>query len=154
MANVNIKQSTQFKIKELAIDSKLGTFDVSGIFEELNIFDSVLTPCMSGNILLKDSVGLSKKLAFDGSEYLNISISKNDEPSDGRGTNMTRTFRIFKQSNRISVNQATENYILHFVSEEMVYSEQQKINQSYTGNYSQIASSIFNDYLKIPKNKI
>jgi hypothetical protein len=154
MANIDIKQSTQFRIKKLAIDSKIGTFDVSGIFEELNIFDSILTPCMSGHILLKDSVGLSKKLVFDGSEYLNVSISKNDEPSDGRGTNITRTFRIFKQSNRVSVNQSTETYILHFVSEEMIYSEQQKITQAYTGNYSQIASSIFDDYLKIPKNKI
>ena len=35
MANIDIKQSTQFKIKKLAIDSKIGSFDVSGIFEEL-----------------------------------------------------------------------------------------------------------------------
>jgi hypothetical protein len=106
---------------------------------------------MSGNILIKDSIGLSKRLLFDGSEFLDIDISKSDESS---GTNIVKTFRIFKQSDRSNVNQTSEVYILHFVSEEMIYSEQQKISQSYTGIYSDIATSVLIDYLKVPKNKI
>ena len=151
---INIKQTTQFTIKKLALNSKAGPFDISTIFEELNIFDSILTPCMSGTIVILDSIGLSRKLVLDGSEYLDVSISKDKEPSDNSKTNITRTFRIFKQTNRISVNQTTEKYVLHFVSEEMIFSEQQKIAQAYTGNYSDIASSVINNYLKIPKRKI
>jgi hypothetical protein len=93
----NIKQSTQFTVNTLAINSKFGTFDVSAIFEELNIFDSILMPCMSGNILIKDAIGLSKKLLFDGSEFIDIDISKDAER---QGTNLSKTFRIFKQTNR------------------------------------------------------
>ena len=70
----NLKQSTQFTVNKIAINSKFGTFDVSAVFEELNIFDSVLMPCISGNILIKDSIGLSKKLLFDGSEFIDIDI--------------------------------------------------------------------------------
>ena len=91
----NIKQSTQFKINHLNINSKFGTFDLSAIFEELNIFDSILMPCMSGNILIKDAIGLSKRLLFDGSESIDIDISKDTET---QGTNLTKTFRIFKQT--------------------------------------------------------
>ena len=149
--SISIKQSTQFKITRLAINSKFGSFGVDSIFEELNIFDSVLTPCISGNILLKDSVGLSKKLLFDGSEFIDIDISKDKESI---GTNISKTFRIFKQTDRTSINQTTEAYILHFVSEEMVYSEQQKVTQSYTGVYSDIAASVLVNYLKVSKNKI
>jgi hypothetical protein len=147
----NIKQTTQFAINKLVINSKLGSFNLASVFEELNIFDSILMPCMSGNILIKDSIGLSKRLLFDGSEFLDIDISKSDESS---GTNIVKTFRIFKQSDRSNVNQTSEVYILHFVSEEMIYSEQQKISQSYTGIYSDIATSVLIDYLKVPKNKI
>jgi hypothetical protein len=148
---VNISQSTQFEITRLVINSKLGPIDVSGLFEELNIFDSVLVPCMSGNILIKDSIGLSKKLMLDGSEFIDIDISKD---KNSQSLNLKRTFRIFKQSDRTNINQTTEAFILHFVSEEMIYSEQQKISQSYTGQYSNIASSVLLNYLKIPKNKI
>ena len=109
--NIDIKQSTQFRIKKLALNSKVGPFDISTIFEELNIFDSILTPCMSGTIVILDSIGLSRKLVLDGSEYLDVSISKDKEPSDNSQTNITRTFRIFKQTNRISVNQTTEKYV-------------------------------------------
>lgn len=149
--NINIKQSTQFKINHLNINSKFGTFDLSAIFEELNIFDSILMPCMSGNILIRDAIGLSKRLLFDGSEFIDINISKDTET---QGTNLTKTFRIFKQTNRTSINQSSELYILHFVSEEMIYSEQQKISQAYTGEYSTIAASVLIDYLKVPQSKI
>lgn len=147
----SLRQSTQFKINKLAINSKFGTFDVSAIFEELNIFDSILVPCMSGNILIKDSIGLTKKLLFDGSEFISIDISKDTEK---QGTNLTKTFRIFKQTNRTNVNQTAEMYILHFVSEEMIYSAQQKISQGYTGTYSTVAESVLLDYLKVPRSKI
>ena len=140
-----IKQTTQFEIKKLAIVSKFGTIDVSGVFAELNIFDSILMPCMSGNIAIKDSVGLSKRLLFDGSEYLIVNISKSGETNS---TNILKNFRIYKQTDRKNVNQNTEMYILHFVSEEMVYSEQQKVNQHYSGTYDQIAVSVLSKYLK------
>ena len=61
---MSILQSTQFDIQTLAIttrDGRLG-FDVRAIFEELNIFDNLLMPCMSGNIVITDAVGLSSKL--------------------------------------------------------------------------------------------
>jgi len=146
-----LKQSTQFEIKKLAIVSKFGTFDISGIFAELNIFDSILMPCMSGNIAVKDSIGLSKRLLFDGSEYLIVNISKSGESTS---TNIFKNFRIYKQTDRKNVNQNTEMYILHFVSEEMIYSEQQKVNQHYTGTYDQIAVSVLLNYLKVSNKKI
>lgn len=148
---VSISQSTQFEITELAIVSKFGRIDVSAIFEELNIFDSALVPCISGNILIKDGVGLSNKLMLDGSEFIDIDISKDKK---NKLLNFKKTFRIFKQSDRKSINQNSEAYILHFVSEEMIYSEQQKISQAYTGQYSKIAFSVLNDYLKVKKNRI
>lgn len=146
-----IKQTTQFEIKKLAIVSKFGTFDVSGIFAELNIFDSILMPCMSGNIVIKDAIGLSKRLLFDGSEYLVVNITKSGETNS---TNILKNFRIYKQTDRKNVNQNTELYILHFVSEELIYSEQQKVSQHYKGTYDQIAVSILLNYLKVSNKKI
>ena len=77
--SIEITQTAQFKIKELSISSKFGKIDVGGIFDELNIFDTMLMPCMSGNIVIRDALGLSSQLYFDGSEYININIGKEDE---------------------------------------------------------------------------
>ena len=127
-----INKSTQFKINELVIVTKAGSIDVTAIYEELNIYDSMLMPVMSGNIMLTDSVGLSGKLLFDGSESILINIAK-DGNSDI--ASFKKAFRIYKQSERKS-NGQTETYVLHFVADEFMYSDQKRINQSYEGTYS------------------
>ena len=92
-----VKKSTQFSINELVIVTKNGNIDISNIFEELNIFDSLFLPVMNGKILIKDAQGLSGKLFFDGSESILIDISK-DPNSDI--ANFKKAFRIIIQTDR------------------------------------------------------
>lgn len=147
---MDISNSNQFKVNELVIVTKAGKIDITALYEELNIFDSVLMPVMSGNILVKDAVGLSSKLFFDGSESILIDISKfNNETASFK-----KAFRIYKQSDRTNVNQNSEVYVLHFVSDELIFSDQQKINQSYEETYSEIIKKILIDYLKVPENNL
>jgi hypothetical protein len=47
-------------------------------------------------------------------------------------------------------NENSESYILHFVSEELIFSEQLGVDQFYSGTYTEIATSILIDYLKVP----
>lgn len=149
--SLQIKQTTEFKIRKLSLISKFGDFDLTGVMVELNIFDSILMPTMSGTILINDSIGLTKRLVFDGSEYLEVDISKAGE---GGVTQFSKTFRIYKQSSRTNLNQNTEAYILHFASEELVYSMQKKVQQAYTGTYGEIAKSVLYDQLKISSGRI
>jgi len=144
-----LKKSTQFHINELVLVTKGGNIDISKIYEEINIFDSLLSPVMTGNILIKDSNGLSTKLIFDGSESLLIDIAK-DKNSDIAA--FKKAFRIYKQSDRINDGQTSETFILNFVSDELMYSDQQKITQSYELTYTQVVEKILLDYLKISKN--
>ena len=78
MSDETILQSTQYTIKKdgLSLATKAGIVDLTGMFEELNIFDSIFNPCMTGTILIRDAKGLSNKLSFDGSEILLIDMGK------------------------------------------------------------------------------
>ncbi len=146
-----VKSSTQFKINELVIMTKAGPIDISGIFEEISIFDSILMPVISGNILIKDSIGLSGKLLFDGSEAILIDIVKTE---NSEVASLKKAFRIFKQSNRKEDGLNSEIYILDFVSDELMYSDQQRINQSYETTYTEIVKRIMNDYLQVTPNNL
>jgi hypothetical protein len=146
-----VKQSTQFKINELVIVTKAGPIDISGIFEELNIFDSVLVPVINGTLLVKDSIGLSGRLLFDGSESLLIDIAK-DKKSDI--ASFRKAFRIYKQSDRKNDTQNSETFLLHFVADELMYSDQQRINQSFETTYAQMVEKILLNYLKVPSNNL
>jgi len=146
-----IKKSTQFKINELVIVTKGGPIDISAIFEELNIYDSLLLPVMNGTLLVKDSIGLSGRLLFDGSESLLIDIAK-DKKSDI--ATFRKAFRIYKQSDRKNDTQNSETFLLHFVADELMYSDQQRINQSYELTYAQMVEKILLNYLKVPSNNL
>ena len=140
---MEINNSNQFKVNELIVVTKAGKVDITMLYEEINIFDSILMPVMSGNILIRDAVGLSAGLLFDGSESILIDISKfNDDTASFK-----KAFRIYKQSDRKNINQTSEVYVLHFVSDELFYSDQQKINQSYEDTYSEIIKNILKNYL-------
>jgi hypothetical protein len=145
----SIGQTTQFKIKKLSIISKVGTHDISTMFEELNIHDTIFFPAMSGSIAMLDAIGLSKKLYFDGSEFLEIEIGKADEEASSK---IVKTFRIYKQGDRKNVNQTSETYVLHFVSEELIYSlSSGKIRKGYKGTYDQFVLDILQNNLKATK---
>lgn len=147
----SVKKSTQFKINELVVVTKAGSIDISGIYEELNLYDSLLLPVMSGNILIRDSVGLSGKLLFDGSESILIDIAK-DQRSDV--ASFRKAFRIYKQSDRKAEGLNNELFVLNFVSDELIFSDQQRITQSFQGTYSKVVEKILVDYLKVPNNQV
>lgn len=149
MADYDIPQSTSFDIDSIKITTNYGEVDVRSMFMEINLFDGVLQPCMSGSILIQDAVGLVNKLAFDGSEFITISISKSQDFLP-----FVKTFHIYKMSNRKAVNLNMEVYILHFSSEEFVYSEQQRVQQNYFEKHSDVVGKILKDYLAVGDNKI
>jgi hypothetical protein len=147
----SVNKSTQFRINELVLVTKGGRIDISGIYGEINLFDSLFLPTMSGNILINDSLGLSDKFLFDGSEVILIDIAK-DENSDI--ANYKKAFRVYKQTERKPTKPGSESYILHFVSDELIYSDQQRVNQGYETTYSKIVERILLDYLKVPVSNL
>ncbi len=146
-----LRDSQQFHVNELVIVSKGESIDIKEIFSELNLFDSLYMPVMSGKLIISDSTGLSSKLLFDGSEVLLIDVSKVEGSDIGQ---FKKAFRIYKQSDRMPATERTEQYVLSFVSDELLFSDQQRVNQSYRMTYMEMVERIMIDYLKIPPNNL
>ena len=156
MAQFNLKESSQVRIRKIEIISNIGPLDVTAIFQELNIYDTIFFPSMSGNIVILDSKNISGQIDFK-SCFLSIEISKGEE-TDGP-TFLKKTFRIYNQSNRTMQNLSTEFYVLHFISQELIesltYTENnKKVCQYFEGTYGNAANIILKNYLQVPDNKI
>lgn len=149
--DLTVSNASQFKVKEIVLVTKAGSVDITSMFAEINIFDSLMMPVITGNIVVIDSVGLSSRLFFDGSETILLHIAK-DETSDI--AEFKRSFRIYKQTDRTNENQNTETYTLHFVSDEQIFSDQQRINQSFTSSYSDMVEKILLNYLKVKERNL
>jgi hypothetical protein len=145
MSDKKLTQSTDYTIKELSIVASGQKVDVSGLFEEINLYDNILTPVRSGNIVIRDAINLTQLLKFDGTEFLIFIAEKTENVLPFSGL-----YKIYKQTNRSHNNTNSESYVLHFVADEFVFSNQQKINQCYDETYSNIVVSILRDYLRVP----
>lgn len=148
MAN-SLGHNLQFQVKKLSIVTKLGELDVTSLFQELNIFDSILTPCINGNIIIVDSSGISSKLSFDGSEVLIVYMTKRDDVAAFK-----KAFRIYKQTDRKNINETSEVYILHFVSEEFILSQQLKVTKTYKMIYSDVVTDILKTHLGVTNTMV
>lgn len=146
---MKLVEPTQYKIDEIFIETKGGKIPIDNMFEEINLFDSLFLPVISGNILIIDARQLAKNLSFDGSEVIAMTISKGVAVGFA---SFKKSYRIYKISDRKNINQTSESYILHFVSDELIYSDQKKVNQSYETTYSDVINKIMTDYLKVPRN--
>lgn len=142
-----ITTSTQYDLRSVSLITKYGSYDIRAIFSELNIFDNLLQPCVSGNIVIVDSLGLNHIFKFDGTEFLKIEASKKQDD-----LKIKKVFRIYKESDRRNNNMNSETYVLHFVSDEFVFSQQQTINKYYTGTYSEIVQLILEEKLGVTVN--
>ena len=143
----------EFKINEIVLVTKGGNIDLSGLYAELSLYDSLFSPVCSGSMMIRDAIGLSSKIAFDGSESILIDITKNDD-SEAAGLNYKKAFRVYKQSNRKNTGVNSEIYTLHFVSEELLLSQQTSVNQSYTSTYTDVVHKIMVNYLTIPDSEL
>lgn len=147
--SLTVTQSTQFVIEQLTLVlSNNQTYDLRGVYTEINLFDNLFAPCLSGNILLTDANNLSGKLKLKGDEKLRVTISKSGTTT----LRFNKEFAIYSLTNKKNVNLTTTSYVLNFVSEEFIYSEQQKLSQNFTGLYSEAVTKILNNYLKVPNN--
>ena len=54
----------------VVIGSSGAVVDITTLLDELNIFQNIETPYMSGSILIKDGAGLAEVLPFLGEERL------------------------------------------------------------------------------------
>jgi hypothetical protein len=144
-------QESQFEIKKMVIFSPKNniSIDVSGIYEELNIHDSVLFNTISGNIFIVDAVGSLKGFDFDGSESLILELTKEGDLYPFKGT-----FKIHSQSDKKMVSLASTSYRLNFISNEYIDSIKTKVIQHYSDTYSNIVKLILKDFLNVPTEKL
>ena len=109
----SIIQSSEFEIKSLVIlspNEKI-EIDIRAIFEELNIYDSILVNTISGNIVVVDSLGILRGFEFDGSQLLYVNMSKN-----GDTFTYEKVFHIYKQTLKDVVKPGAISYKLDFIS--------------------------------------
>lgn len=142
----------QFTIKKLIVHTSDGlALDISRNYYDINLFEDIFSPCMTGSIRVTDGNDLISKFYFHGNEFLEIEI---DKPS--LETPIKKVFRIYKVSDRDFSSSTTHSaYTIYFCSEEMILSTTFQFSKAYRGaRIDQIIRNILKDELQVLDTKI
>ena len=145
-----IKNAVQFQIKTLTLVGSNGSvIDLIEVMRELNIFEDLFGNYMTGSVFISDTQNIINLLPIIGTEHLVVSLIKPSTP-----WNITKTFRVYKITDRKKGSAFSEDYILHFCSEEAIINESIKVSKAYISMpVSDIIKDIATNFLKIDLQK-
>jgi hypothetical protein len=143
------------RIEQLKIVGSSGqTLALDFDFDTINIHEDLFAPVISGSMQIDDSGGKFAKLDLHGNEQLIISFTRPGvNEADAK---YTKSFRIYKSTDRRpqQVSQS-HRYILHFCSEELLFSNQVTLSRKLLGgNAAQYVLRICRKDLKINPKKL
>jgi hypothetical protein len=117
--------------------------DLTAVIDEIEIFEDIFKPSITGSITINDFVGGLEKYAFTGGEILKIKVSM---PSDGNITVFNRDNLIVHEFSKINAD-STGNlkYKLYFTSDSALNSLKRRVFKSFgaTRGVSDIANVLY-----------
>ena len=121
--------------------------DLNDYLIEFNLYEDIFSNFLHGDIMVSDSRNLLSKLPIVGEEYLLVKFTT---PTLQR--TFEKYFRIYSVTDQLTVrDKSTQTYRLHFCSVEAIVDANVPIYKSFSGKASDIASEIFNTFLKNPR---
>jgi|TARA_Y100000015_G_scaffold5979_1_gene5422 hypothetical protein len=118
-------------------------FDISNVISEINIFEMVDKPFLTGTILFLDNANLFNDINWLGTEKISMTIR-----TDERSTNVIeKKFRVVKIIQAVKSNDQNESFLIEIVEDHAYESNLIRVQQSYEGHHDEIIEKILKEHL-------
>jgi hypothetical protein len=142
-----------YYLETLELITPKNVVNIKSMMIEISYYEDIFRGSVTGEVLITDAISMIDRLGLSGGEYLNLVFRKTKSQDEKDG--ISKKFRIYRVSERILHNQETENYTLHFCSEEFFFSEQLKVSKAYKGKkISEMVRDVLVAQLQIPTTQL
>jgi hypothetical protein len=142
MAKDKLNYAGDVNLDDVTIISSSGfSQNVTNQVIGVQIFEDLLSPFITGTLLIRESIDLANLFPFVGQELLKLKISTpglKDGNIDGR-------FYVYKMSDRVMLGDKQVGYQLHFTSVDAIADLNNPISKGFNGLVSDIAKTILTD---------
>lgn len=150
-----LQQAGDVIYNEVLLVTNNGIIDIRDFVVEINIYEDMFSPCLHGNVIIRDTQNLIEKVPLIGDEILTLDLSTPElaqKPFDPTNK-IQKSFAIYAIKNRLLTNEDKEQlYSMHFISLEGMVDNVSYLCQKYEGTTDEIATKVFEDSFKdIPR---
>jgi hypothetical protein len=123
--------------------------DLTLQLQELNIFEDLFSPTISGTASITDALNLLEKMSICGQEWVFIRISKPGfETEDGDDVALSLLLRIYKIERVDPHNPLRLSYLMHLCKEDLILSHEDRVCKSFVNTKPEfIIKNIFQNSL-------
>lgn len=138
-----VQSAEDFSIDGIFITSERikQSIDIKHVAVELNIFENINMPYLTGSILILDDNNLFSAVDFQGTERLTVELSM---PVQGAPT-ISKTFVMYRIEKIHKSNDKTAMLLFNLIEDIGFYNNVQNFSKSYDGRGEEIISKIIND---------
>ena len=154
-AQEGLQTPGEVSLEELILVSPSGTtISLLDYFIELNIYESIFSNVLTGEIVISDSANLIRHFPIIGEESLIITAKTPGFPATAKYI-ISKTFRVFSVEDRVLArDQNTQVYKIKFISQEALIDSATPLFKPFKGKINEVVSKIFNTYISINRNVV
>jgi len=145
-------QAGDFKLEKLIITSPTTEefADITEFMIEINLYEDLFSPCMTGNVVLADATNLISNLPILGNEYITIKL-RTPTLEDNPDNVIEKTFQIYAIYDRVLNDDRSQFYNISFMSIEGYEQQTTTIRKSYNDTTDAVAKSIYEEFLEVDR---
>ena len=134
-----------FQFNNFKLITQIGQqIDLSKLFLELNVFEDIMNPTVSGNVIIADAIGLYNNAPITAEESLSLSFNSKED-DETQKVKFQRDFDIYKVSNKTKLKQDLDVYTLYFASPEFEQNMHTKVSKAYNKSADQIVKLLLTE---------
>ena len=137
----------EYELNDIQIVGQLlPRVSVRNLMIELNIYEDIHSPFMSGSLIMRDTMNHRANMSMTGQEEIEFRLRTNDECEEIDFK--TVRGRIYKIDNIVATKNTEQTYELHFISIDAMRNSQTRIKGAFRGSSDQIVKKILKNTLK------
>ena len=148
-----IQKAGGFHVQQLEIITSKGVVvDLLGALVHITFFEDIQASSITGNCILNDLLNLSTVGPVIGQEYLRMKINTQGLSEDEGTFDFTENLLVINSLTSKSEGASGNEFLtIEFSTSELQKDQRIRINQSYSGSYSDIFKKIMRDHLSSKK---
>lgn len=140
-----VESGSDYIIKSVVLKKNSGTIEIRNNLVQLNIYENIELPYLTGRIILKDDSKIFDSIAFDGVEICDIILS---QPNRSSG-DIQKTFIVKSVSDTVKINDLSEGVSLYLIEKIGYDGSLERFSKVYTGTPLEIINKIATEKLGI-----
>ncbi len=146
-SNVKLTEPGQVSVKEIKITTRFKTIDIKSMMTELNIYESVFNTFLTADLTLEDTKNILVEEELLGTEPVSIVFE-----TLGSSFPVDVKLILAKVKTKEPIQEKSFRYVLSLVSPESLNDTRTKVSESFTGTYSDMVKTIFENHLSSKRN--